>query len=115
DGIATIAVFRDGIWRRDTNGDGKRSDHDHTGEFGRHGDKPIAGDFNGDGVDEIAIYRNGAWYVDTNNNGMIDAEDQVIQLGDENDIPVAGDWNGDGRVTPAVVHQPPAARTARAQ
>jgi len=113
DGVDTIAVFRDGIWRRDTNGDGKHTDSDHQGQFGHHGDKPLSGDFNGDGIDEIAIFRDGTWYIDSNNNGVIDDDDLVLQLGKAGDIPVVGDWNGDGRDEPAVFHDQQAARTAR--
>jgi protocatechuate 3,4-dioxygenase beta subunit len=113
DGIDTIGVFRDGMWRRDTNGDGKRSKGDAASQFGYHGDKPLSGDFNGDGVDEIAVYRDGTWYIDTNNNGVIDDADMVVQLGGPGDTPIVGDWNGDGRAEPGVFHEPATARTAK--
>ncbi|HEX3724961.1 MAG TPA: SdrD B-like domain-containing protein, partial [Pirellulales bacterium] len=51
DGIHTIAVFRNGRWHRDTDGDGKPSTRDAHDHFGQVGDLPIVGDFNGDGVD----------------------------------------------------------------
>jgi protocatechuate 3,4-dioxygenase beta subunit len=113
DGIDTIGVFRDGMLRRDTNGDGKRSKGDASSQFGYHGDKPLSGDFNGDGVDEIAVYRDGTWYIDTNNNGVIDDADMVVHLGGPGDTPVVGDWNGDGRSEPGVFHEPTNARTAQ--
>jgi hypothetical protein len=112
DGIDTIAVFRDGMWRRDFDGDGKRSNADHTDQFGQSGDQPLVGDFNGDGVEELAVYRDGNWYIDTNGNGLIDAEDEVIQLGGPADTPIVGDFNGDGRAEPGVFHDS-SARTAR--
>lgn len=102
DGTHTIAVFRDGVWRRDTDGDGKWSESDAKVNFGRSGDRPVVGDFNGDGVDELGIYRDGMWYIDTNGNGEIDPEDQKFQLGGPGDTPVVGDFNGDGMAEPAV-------------
>ncbi len=105
DGTHTIAIFRDGVWHRDTDGDGKWSKADRRAIFGQAGDLPVVGDFNGDGIDELGVYRDGTWYIDTNGNGVIDAEDQVFQLGGPGDIPVVGDWNGDGRAEPGVYHE----------
>ena len=97
DGTDTIAVFRDGWWYLDVDGDGKWTDEgDNKKQFGQAGDIPVAGDFNGDGVDELAVFRQGTWYIDTNGNGQIDAQDQVVELGQAGDIPVVGDWDGDG-------------------
>ena len=104
DGTATIAVFRNGVWHRDMDGDGKWTKADRTAHFGQPGDLPIAGDFNGDGIDELGIYRDGVWYIDTNGNGVIDREDQVFELGGPGDKPVVGDWNGDGTAEPGVFH-----------
>ncbi len=97
DGTDTIAVFRDGWWYLDIDGDGKWTDEgDNKKHFGQAGDIPAAGDFNGDGVDELAVFRGGTWYIDTNGNGTIDGQDQVIELGQAGDMPVVGDWDGDG-------------------
>ena len=97
DGTDTIAVFRDGWWYLDIDGDGKWTDEgDNKRHFGQAGDIPVAGDFNGDGVDELAVFRQGTWYIDTNGNGQIDGQDQVVQLGQAGDVPVVGDWDGDG-------------------
>ena len=104
DGTATIAVFRNGVWHRDMDGDGKWTKADRTAHFGQPGDLPVAGDFNGDGIDELGIYRDGVWYIDTNGNGVIDPEDQVFELGGPGDKPVVGDWNGDGTTEPGVFH-----------
>jgi hypothetical protein len=104
DGTDTIAVFRDGKWFRDIDGDGKWSKTDFRANFGQPGDMPVVGDFNGDGVDELGIFRDGTWYIDTNGNGMIDEEDQIFQLGGPRDIPVVGDFNGDGKSEPGVYH-----------
>ncbi len=114
DGIDTIAVFRDGRWHRDIDGDGKWTNSDVHDGFGQKGDKPVVGDFNGDGIDELGVFRDGLWYIDTNGNGKIDAEDTVIELGRAGDTPVVGDWDGNGTSDPGVFHDPgPAVRTVR--
>ncbi|MEX2111821.1 MAG: SdrD B-like domain-containing protein [Pirellulales bacterium] len=114
DGIDTIAVFRDGRWHRDIDGDGKWTNSDVRDGFGQKGDKPVVGDFNGDGIDELGVFRDGTWYIDTNGNGVIDAEDTVFELGRAGDKPVVGDWDGNGTSDPGVFHDPgPAVRTVR--
>jgi hypothetical protein len=114
DGIDTIAVFRDGRWHRDVDGDGKWTNSDVKESFGRKGDLPVVGDFNGDGVDELGVYRDGVWYIDTNGNGVIDGEDLVFQLGEPGDRPIVGDWDGNGTSDPGVFHDPtPSMRTVR--
>ena len=114
DGIDTIAVFRDGRWHRDRDGDGKWTNSDAHHGFGQKGDKPVVGDFNGDGVDDLGVFRDGVWYIDTNGNGIIDGEDMVIHLGAAGDYPVVGDWDGDGTSDPGVYHNPGATvRTVR--
>ena len=102
DGIRSIAIFRKGYWRFDTDGDGRFSKGDETAEFGDEGDLPVVGDFNGDGIEEIGIYRAGRWIIDTNGNRQIDDGDQVIELGDASHEPVVGDFNGDGTDEPGL-------------
>ena len=104
DGVDTIAVFRDGVWHRDTDGDGRLSKADVHSRFGRSGDLPVVGDFNGDGIDDLGVYRNGTWYIDTNANGTIDATDRVLKLGGAGDQPVVGDFDGDGTAEAGVYH-----------
>jgi uncharacterized protein (DUF2141 family) len=114
DGVHTIAVFRDGRWYRDVDGDGKWTNSDVREGFGQKGDLPVVGDFSCDGVDELGVFRDGTWYIDTNGNGVIDAEDQVFKLGAAGDKPVVGDWDGDGTSDPGIYHDAgKAARTAR--
>ena len=104
DGINTVAVFRDGQWNIDTDGNGRFTRNDVTALYGEQGDMPVVGDFDGDGVDEIGIYRNGTWIVDSNHNFEIDAQDRVFELGGASDQPVVGDWDGDGTDDPGVYH-----------
>ncbi len=102
DGVATIGVFRDGIWRLDNNGDGQWSPEETIAQFGQPGDIPVVGDWDGDGIDDLAVFRAGKWILDTNGNRQIDPDDQVLQLGRPGDVPIAGDWDGDGTDDPGV-------------
>ena len=53
------AIFRDGKWIIDTNGNRQIDAADQVLEFGGPGDQPVVGDFNGDGTDEPALYHDG--------------------------------------------------------
>ncbi|MCE9546801.1 MAG: hypothetical protein K8T25_15080 [Planctomycetia bacterium] len=70
---------------------------DHVFAYGRRGDVPIVGDWNGDGVRTIGIFRDGVWYLDSNGDGRFDENDRVVQFGQAGDIPVVGDWTGKGK------------------
>jgi len=102
DGIQTIAIFRDGIWYLDVDGNGRWTNGDRAHTFGELGDKPIVGDWDGNGVDQLGIYRDGSWILDSNGNGQIDSTDKVFELGGAGDVPVVGDWDGDGADQPGV-------------
>ncbi len=65
--------------------------------YGMVGDKPVAGDWNGNGVDTIGVYRNGLFYLRNSNTTGIG--DLVFGYGVAGDVPVVGDWNGDGVTT----------------
>ena len=80
DGVDTIAVFRDGSWTIDVDGDGRSSAADATVDFGYAGDLPVVGDFDGDGVDEIGVYRTGKWLIQTDARAPAE-EAAVIELG----------------------------------
>jgi hypothetical protein len=73
-------------------------DPDLVVEFGRAGDIPVVGDWNGNGVHTVGVVRGNRWLLrDSNNSG---AADYDIAFGQAGDIPVVGDWNGDGRTGP---------------
>ena len=69
---------------------------DHVFEYGKAGDKAIAGDWNGDGVSSIGIFRNGDWFLDVDGNGKWSDADLYIEFGHKGDLPVVGDFNHDG-------------------
>ena len=69
---------------------------DHVFHFGTAGDRPVAGDWNGDGVKTIGVYRNGTWHLDVDGDGRWSAGDVVAQFGSSQSVPVVGDWNGNG-------------------
>jgi hypothetical protein len=95
DGVDTVAVFRNGRWTIDVDGDGRASAADAFAEFGGADDLPVAGDFNGDGIDEIGVYRSGKWLIQTDIKAPAEEAD-VIELGGPRFLPVVGDWDGDG-------------------
>ncbi len=70
--------------------------------FGDFGDKPFAGDFDGNGRDEIGLHRESTGLVYfrlTHTSGVADAE---FVFGDPGDRLVAGDWTRDGVDTVAI-------------
>src|SRR6185436_10663785 len=91
-GIASVGVYRNGIWfLRNTNSSGP---HDVTFGFGMSTDVPVVGDWDGDGVATVGVFRDGSWLLrNTNSTGN---PDLTMALGGPGDIPVVGDWNGDG-------------------
>lgn len=56
DGVDEIAVFRDGIWFFDLNGNGYWDEGDLWAKLGGVGDQPVAGDWDGDGKADIGIF-----------------------------------------------------------
>lgn len=70
--------------------------------FGNPGDKPFAGDFNGDGIDTVGLHRESTglvYFRDSHTQGVADNE---YFFGDPDDRLVAGDWTGVGFSTPAL-------------
>ncbi|WBQ04362.1 hypothetical protein [Kribbella sp. CA-293567] len=65
--------------------------------FGEAGDRPVAGDWNGDGSDDIGVYRTADANFDLR---LPDGKVQAINYGDSDWCPMVGD----GREEPAVVN-----------
>jgi hypothetical protein len=100
DGVADIGVFRPstGEWLLDLNGNRKWDGGTVDGiyKFGRNGDLPVTGDWNGDGVTEIGVFRpsTGEWLLDLNGNDKWDGGtvDGIYKFGINGDLPVTGSW-----------------------
>ena len=60
--------------------------------FGKPGDIPASGDWNGDRTSDAGIFRPsiGNWYLDTTKTGVINA---TFKFGKSGDFPHAGLWN----------------------
>lgn len=71
---------------------------DHVFAYGVAGDKPVAGDWNGDGIHTIGVFRDGQWHLDIDGDGQWGLADMAITMGEPGDEPVIGDFNGDGVV-----------------
>jgi hypothetical protein len=58
-----VAVFHDGVWFIDLNGNGIWDEDDLWAKLGEEGDQPVAGDWDGDGKTDIGIFGR-AWIGD---------------------------------------------------
>ena len=56
DGHDELALFKDGEWLLDMNGNGQWDKADLWARLGQKGDLPVVGDWDGDGKDDIGIY-----------------------------------------------------------
>lgn len=109
DGVRTHGTVRnsrfgrygDGVlwWRlRNNTGGGEPSS---IFSYGRPGDIPITGDWNGNGQDTVGVITGNVWKLrNANSGGNPDIE---FTFGQPGDIFVTGDWNGDGTDTPGFV------------
>ena len=108
-GVRTVAVVRNArhgvagadslMWYiRQVEGAG---DPDLVIEYGRPGDIPVVGDWNGNGVHTIGVVRGNRWMLRNSNSAGAPHLDFVY--GQPGDIPVVGDWNGSGRTFIGVV------------
>jgi hypothetical protein len=107
DGCDTVAVYRatEGrvyvVNRLGEDGGGLgAADFDYY--FGDPGDKPFAGDFDGDGIDTIGLHRESTGLVYFRNYHAQGIADSSFIYGDPGDQILAGDWNGDTIDTVAV-------------
>jgi hypothetical protein len=56
DGIANVAVYHNGNWYIDINGNGKWDEEDLWAQMGGPSDQPVTGDWDGDGKTDIGIF-----------------------------------------------------------
>ena len=68
--------------------------------WGLDGDKPAAGDYDGDGKTDFCVFRpsENKWYILRSSNGTIDG----VPFGISGDTPAPADYDGDGRTDIAV-------------
>jgi PKD repeat protein len=91
-------------WLLDSSGNGKYGAGDYFYTFGKAGDVPITGDWDGNGRTEIGVVRsNTTWLLDASGDGKYGTGDLSYSFGKAGDIPVTGDWNGDGTTEIGVV------------
>jgi L,D-transpeptidase catalytic domain len=65
---------------------------DYSYTFGKPGDEPFAGDFDGDGIDTFGIVRNGMVYLSNSHGGG--AADLTFAYATPGDVLLAGSWAG---------------------
>lgn len=70
--------------------------------FGNPGDKPFAGDFDGNGIDDIGLHRETTGLVYMRLSHTQGVADITFTYGNPGDRIVAGDWDGNGIDTVAV-------------
>jgi hypothetical protein len=63
--------------------------------FGKTGDLPVAGDWDGDGIDTAGVYRpsTSEFFLV---NDFLGGPVKTFVFGTKGDLPIAGDWDGDG-------------------
>ena len=63
--------------------------------FGTAGNRPVAGDWNGDGFDDVGVFdKDGAAFILTEDGAK---PTFVFTFGTSRDLPLAGDWEGTGQ------------------
>ncbi len=67
---------------------------DYHYSFGRAGEVPVTGDFDGDGVDTVAMHDRAAARARIRNVHAADATEDRVAFGNAGDLLVAGDWSG---------------------
>ncbi|HUG74285.1 MAG TPA: FG-GAP-like repeat-containing protein, partial [Acidimicrobiia bacterium] len=77
--------------------------------FGSPGDKPFAGDFNGNGQDTVGLHRESTGFIYYRNTHTQHNASNQFFFGIPGDRFVTGDWNSDGKDTPGVYR--PSARS----
>jgi hypothetical protein len=81
DGIDEIALFKDGEWLIDINGNGQWDRTDLWAQLGSVGDLPVVGDWDGDGKDDIGVWgiaRRGDGAAIEREPGLPDPENRLV-------------------------------------
>jgi peptidoglycan/xylan/chitin deacetylase (PgdA/CDA1 family) len=98
-GAGRPIVVRDSIWyARDSLSTGPAT---VTFAYGRPGDVPVSGDWDGNGTNTPGVVRGRTWFLRNSNTGG--TADISFGYGSLGDVPVVGDWDGNGTFTPGVV------------
>jgi hypothetical protein len=92
--IGRGAVFRDGLWYADRDGDHQT---DIWYQYGIADDKPAVGDVDNNGINDIVAFRNGLWYVSREDHTGTNWA-KSFTYGVPGDIPLIGDIDNDGIV-----------------
>lgn len=98
-GIKRMAVFRNGLWMFDLNGNGVFDAGDRMLTFGQAGDIPVVGDWTGDGRIKLGLFRAGTFILDLSGHlsgAATGLADVSFVFGQAGDIPICSDWNGTG-------------------
>lgn len=108
DGCDTVSIYRPSqariyiINELGSNGGGLgKADYSYL--FGKPGDQPFVGDFDGDHVDTVGLHRASTGFVYFRNSNSTGIAHHQFFFGDPGDRLVAGDWGiADGADSPAV-------------
>ncbi len=107
DGCDTVSLYRPAtsqffVINELGSGDAGLGAADTSFTFGAPGDRPFAGDFDGDGVDSVGMHRPSTGWVYLRNEPSRGPADREFRLGDPGDAVVAGDFAGLGTDAPAI-------------
>jgi hypothetical protein len=101
-GGTTTGGFSRGTWTlSDRNVDQEQPRRFTRAAFGRHGDVPLVGDWDGDGDQELGVVRGNVFHL----RGGVTPGSPVVhrfRFGRRGDRFVAGDWDADRTVTPGL-------------
>lgn len=95
--VANNAVVYSGLPRMQmTNESATHPGVNYDFELGALGDKPVAGDWNGDGRDTVGVHRPSAGAFYTRNVNSPGTLSGPHYYGNTTDVGIVGDWDGDG-------------------
>jgi hypothetical protein len=102
----TFGVFRPsrGEWYTSHNNHTTVISDNFSAGWGRPGDLPVAGDWDGDGRSGVGVFRpgTGEWFFSNSENpvgALAWSIGPTQSWGAPGDFPIAGDWDGDGTIT----------------